>query len=515
MKHTTGYLRILGIVILLGILINLFQLTWPVCLPASFAAVGWFITLRSRKPINSAAHAVLGPITIGLLLVSGLLLLFNLASTSPDEIGYVERSLIYLDNGVPSWSKLSPLAFVVVIICLTALAYRMPRLKLIAEFVAVNKFSSKATIALSAATSFTFFSNIAVVQPKVPAIYLKIDAVYRKSKEGQRKAVDRFLAARAVQRALTSLEPSEDEYCRLLLGGIAQIPTMEPVSKQSLAGYLAQQLYPVLPAEESVIEAPPFSHRSALTMLDDQLAAERAANDFADEAAKAAKESLSFGNNELKSIAWSFVDKLIGQQAGAVDQLARPFIDEIIDKYFDKFTDPIVTKQAEAVRHLFEHPGSGSSAAKAAANRETQSAMVLMSAREAELARDAAHQSLEAAQAARMGANAGDTARADADLANAERASARALKDADLAKVASQSITTISRAVGEQPEETRVAISAIGAIEAAQGVQIATETAEAAKVAESAVEAVEAAKAARGAAEATEAAKVLLNAIPK
>jgi hypothetical protein len=239
--------------------------------------------------------------------VSALLFVFNdfnIASTSPDVVSYSERALVYLDNRVPSWSKLSPLTFVVVIICLIALAYWMPRFKLIAKFAAFNKFSSKATIVLGAATSFTFFSNIAVIQPKVPAIYLKIEAVYRKSKEGKRKAVDRFLAARAIQRALASQESSEHEYCRFLVDGIGAIPTMDLAAKQSLAGYVAQQLHHdmklPMKIEKSGIEASSLPHRNALTILDEQLATEKTASNFADAAVKAAKESLDFGTDELQ-----------------------------------------------------------------------------------------------------------------------------------------------------------------------------------------------------------------------
>lgn len=411
-----------------------------------------------------------------------------------------------------------PSVFVVFIVCLIALTYWMPRLKLIARFAALNKFSSKATVALGAATSFTFFSNIAVVQPKAPAIYHKIEAVYRKSKEGESKAVDRFLAAKAVHRELTSQEPSEREYYRFLLDGAA-VPTMDRVSKQSLAGYVAQQLFhdmklPVK-GEKSGIEALSLPRRSALTILDKQLAIEKTASDFADEAVKAAKESLNFGNDELKSIAWSFVDTLIQGQADAVDQLARPFIDEIIDTYFEKYTDPIVTKQAEAVRHLFEHPGTGPNAARAAANGETQSAMALMNSRETKLARDAGHEAHEAALAAMRYANSGETERADVELANAERASAQALKDANLAKAAAESMTNASQALKAAPKEAGAAMSAIGLVEAAQAVRIAAETEEAVKIAESAAQAVKTAKAAKGAAEAAEAAKLLLKEIPK
>src|SRR5262249_26321529 len=148
--------------------INIFRLTWPVCLPAFLAVVGWFFTVGSKQPIKSAVHAVLGPVAIGLLLVAALLLLFNLASPPTDVVVYTEKALVYLDSRFPSWSKLSPGAFAVAITCLFALTYWMPRLKLITRFLAVNKFSSKAAAALGAATSFTFFSNVALVQPKVP-----------------------------------------------------------------------------------------------------------------------------------------------------------------------------------------------------------------------------------------------------------------------------------------------------------------------------------------------------------
>jgi hypothetical protein len=535
MERTKGCLTVVVGLVVLGIVINILRLTWPVGLPAGLAAVGWFFTVGSKQPIKSAVHAVLGPVTIGLVLVAVLLVLFNLTSPPADVVGSAERALVYLDNWVPSWSKLSPGAFVVALACLLVLTYWMPRLKLITHFLAVNKFFSRATAALGAATSFTFFSNVAVVQPKVPAIYLKIEAVYRNSTDGKRQAVDRFMAAKAVQRALISQEPSGSDYCRFLLDSIAAIPTMDLVSKQSLAGYVAQQLYHDMKLPVNIgsqgIDTTSLPHRSALTMLDGQLATERTASTLADEAAKATKELLSkilgLGNDKLESIAWSFVDKLIAEQAYAVDRLARPFIDKIVDKYFEKYTDAIVTKQAEAVRHLLEHPGSTPADTKVVANSQTRSAMALMSTREAELARDAAHQALDAAETAKKAANSGDIVAADAELAKAERASAQALKAADLAKAASESLTKVSETLRAVPNQALTATIAIGAAESAQGVLITTETAEAAKVArsvaqaveaaklaKSAAQAVEVAKSARGAAEAVEAAKVLLR-IPK
>jgi hypothetical protein len=534
MERTKGCLTVVVGLLALGIVINILRLTWPVGLPAGLAGVGWFFTVGSKQPIKSAVHAVLGPVTIGLLLVAVLLLFFNSTSPPADVIGNAERALVYLDNEVPSWSKLSPGAFVVAIAGLIVLTYWMPGLKLITHFLAVNKFSSKATAALGAATSFTFFTNVAVVQPKVPSIYLKIEAAYRNSTERKHKAVDRFLAAKVVQRALITQEPSGSDYCRFLLDGIAAIPAMDMVSKQSLAGYVAQQLYhDIKPVKigSPEIDTTLLPHRSALTMLDSQLSTERAASTFADEAAKATKELFSkilgLGNDKLESIAWSFADKLIAEQADSVDQLARPFIDKIVDKYFEKYTDPIVEKQAEAVRRLFEHPGS-TSEAKVVANSQTRSAMALMNTKEAELARDAAQQALDAAQTAKKAASAGDTVAVNVELAKAERASAQALKAADLAKAASESITKVPGALRAAQNQTLTATIATGAVESAQGVLIATETAEAAEVARSVAQAVEAAKAAksaaqaveaarsaRGAAEAAEAAKLLLKVIPK
>jgi hypothetical protein len=176
MEPAKGCLLFLCVLLALCTVIVILALTWPICLPAGLATAGWFFTARSKKPINSAVHAVLGPVTIGLLFVSALLLLFNLTSAPANVVGYTERTLVFLDNQLPSWSKLSPRVFVIVIVCLMACTYWLPRLKLISKFAAFNKFSSKATATLGAATSFTFFPNDAVVQPKLPAIYAKIEA---------------------------------------------------------------------------------------------------------------------------------------------------------------------------------------------------------------------------------------------------------------------------------------------------------------------------------------------------
>ena len=73
MKGARGCLIVLGVVITLGIYITILRLTWPVCLPTVLAAAGWFFTGVSKGSFKSAAHELLGPITIGLLFLSPFL----------------------------------------------------------------------------------------------------------------------------------------------------------------------------------------------------------------------------------------------------------------------------------------------------------------------------------------------------------------------------------------------------------------------------------------------------------
>jgi hypothetical protein len=247
--------------------------------------------------------------------------------------------------------------------------------------------------------------------------------------------------------------------------------------------------------------------------LDKQLASEKAATWFADEAVKAAKESLSFGKDELRDIVWAFVEKLIGQQAEAVDQLVRPFVDEISDEYLEKYIDPIVERRAAAVRRLFQHAGTGTADVETAANSAMRSAIELMNSTETRLARDAAEQAVQAAKAAQSYSASGDMERCDAELGVAERASVQAVKAADFARSASEAMLASNTLKAESGAVAEV--SAIRAAEVARAIHTAAEAAEAAKAAKATLEAVEAAKATKNAEKAAEAAKLLLKAIPK
>jgi hypothetical protein len=517
MGHIKGCLGIFVVILILGIVVQIFRSTWPVCVPASIAAAGWLMTRKSPNLILNAIHALLGPVTIGLLIVSTLLLIFNQISTPAGVISHTERALVFADNKVPSWTKLSPLGFFAALFGLTGLAYWRAHLKSVTRFFQLKTFLSRGISILGAATSFSFFTNVAIVQPRVPNIYLKIDAVYRHSKEGQEKAIDRFLAARAVQRALTNPTSSTLEFCNAMFESIAGAPMMDSAAKRVLASYNATELHQKagLSGEFRDVSTVPLSHGTALSTLDEQLATEKAANGFAEEAVKAAKESLNFGNDALKEVGWSFLDELIGEQAAQLSQFAKPLADKILDKYFEHYTEPIIERQAEVVRGLFRRSRTGFATAQAAAKNEVQAAMALMSQKEAELAQNAAHKALDAAHSAKSASDAGDTDAADGALSKAEEASAQATRDANLAKTSTTSLSHLTDALKTSSTQTQIAIAAVGAADAAKALRNAAEVEEAIKTAKAAAQILEDAKAARSAAEAAEAAKALLRVIPK
>jgi hypothetical protein len=511
MDRAKGWQAVVGVVAALCILTIGVKLTWPVGLFAGLASTGWFFTIKPKTTIESAVHEVLGPIALGLLLLSALLLLFNLTSAPDGVVGVAERALVRLDNDVSSWSRFLPGAFAGSMVFLMAAVYMRPRLRLIAVS-SINKFLTKVPAVLAAATSFTFFSNVAVVQPRAPAVYHKIEAIYRNSKKEERKSVARFLAAKAVDQALINQDPSDRYYFRLLLDSIVAIPTMDLASKQELAGYMAEHLNNAEPRHVTAgtpsIEESPLPHRSALNLLDGQLAVERTAARLADEEGKATKElaseALGLGADSIKKIGWSFVDGLIGQQADVVEQLVRPFIDKIFDKSFEKDTDPIVTKLSEAVRRLFDHPEGGPAEPEITAKGDTHAAIELMNARNLALAHYWTHKAGEALRARTSAADAGDMVKARTELANAELASDQATKAATLATTASESLKAA-------PNEARAAAIAAGG---AGTDPIATETAEAVKMAKSVAQDFDKAAKDKAAVSLTEAVRTVVKAAP-
>jgi len=518
MGHAKGCLNSFLVILAISLVVQLGILTWPVCVPAAIAGAGWFFTGKSKKLALTAIHKLLGPVTIGLLVVAALVLSFDQISEPAGIVGYTERALVFADNKLPTWTKFTPLRFILTLLGLTALAYWHAQLKAVTRFFQFKSYLSRGTAILGAATSFTFFTNVAVIQPRLPAIYQKIEAVYRHSKEGQQKAVDRFLAARAVQRALATPGSSTLESCNALVSGVANAPLMDTATQRVLAAYTAVDLHQKAGLSGDFQEAAAASlpHESALNALDEQLVTEKAANSFADEAVKAAKESINFGNDALKEVGWSFLDGLIGEQAGQVSRLAKPLVDKILDKYFEYFAEPMIEMKAKSIQELFHRWETSFATPQAAARNEVQSAMALMSEREAELARNAAHEATQAARTAKSASDAGDTRAADKALRDAEEASVRATKNADLAKSATRSLSKLTDVFpAASSTQTQVAIAAAGAAEAAKAMRAAVEVEDAIRAAKSAAQALEDAKAVQSAAEAAEAAKTLLRVIPK
>jgi hypothetical protein len=514
MSGAKGCLTVLLGLILIGLVVNLLQQTWPVCVPTAVVIVAWLLTLKSSNPIKLAIHGVLGPMTVGLLLVCSLTLLFNVMSPSANEVNLAERALVYADNSAPAVTKLSALRFSLAMIFLTSVAYFFPRLQTVTRFFLIKKWAGRVSATLTAATTFTFFTNAAVVQPKVPDVYLKIDALYRRSKEGQAKAVDRYLAAKAVQRALSNLQSGEREFCEFLLESIAAVPTMDIAAKKELVRYTSMGLHQegglLIDAEHATVAVSAHPHGEALKALNEQLQMDKAAERFADEGEKAAQESLNLVNDQLKELGWSFVDRLIGDQASEISRLAKPFVDKILDSRFESYTEPIVKQQAERVRRFFQHPEAGTEA-RTLANKKTQSDIVLMSIDEAKLADKAARQALESARQAQKDAQIGNDGEASADMIEAQRASTQSMEDANFAKSAANSIRNFERVSLSGSDQIGIAV-AIDAADVARSLRAAVEVEEAIKTAKTALQLVEDARAVKNAAEA---AKTLLRVIPK
>ncbi len=143
------------VILALGLIVSLGQATWPVCLPVLVSVVAWIFTSNSENLASKAVHDVLGPTSVGLLLVCALLLFFNSATPSQNTISSLERALVYVDNHVPPVVKLTTLRFVAAVIFLTVMAYLRPRQKPVSHFFLAKKWVGRTLSVLSVATTFT------------------------------------------------------------------------------------------------------------------------------------------------------------------------------------------------------------------------------------------------------------------------------------------------------------------------------------------------------------------------
>jgi hypothetical protein len=217
----------------------------------------------------------------------------------------------------------------------------------------------------------------------------------------------------------------------------------------------------------------------------------------------------------LKELGWSFVESLVNEQGAEILRLTKPFIDKVLDKYIDSYTEPMIEQQAEKIQGFFRHPGTDS-AAQDLARLDTRSALARMSADETKKAQAAAHQALESAQKAKIEISAGSEDQGVADLNNAEQASTDAQTSANFARDASSSLKDAAEASGSVSHQVQIAASVAeaSASDAGASLRAAAQVEEAIKTTKAATQIIEDARAARNAAEAAEAAKAILRAIP-
>ncbi|WP_263383522.1 hypothetical protein [Granulicella arctica] len=313
---------------------------------------------------------------------------------------------------------------------------------------------------------------------------------------------------------MSNLQNPQLIYVKDLISNVANVSTMDIAGKKVLSQYTALQLHPGAGGKDMLIAVSPLPHPDALSLLDRQLENEKIAGSFAEEALKTAKESVSFGNGILTELGWSFVESLVNEQGAELLRLTKPFIDKVLDKYIDSYTEPIIEQQAEKVQSFFRHP-EAESAAQDLARLDTRSALARMSADETKKAQAAAHQALESAQKAKIEISAGSEDQGVADLINAEQASTDAQTSANFARDASSSLKDAAEASGSVSHQVQIAASVAGATDAGASLRAAAQVEEAIKTTKAAAEIVEDARAARNAAEAAEAAKAILRAIPK
>lgn len=118
-----------------------------------------------------------------------------------NDVAEIEHNLLWLANRVPvsltaGWPKLLILVTLVVVVRFA------PSVKLVTRYVGLSTMVRRIAAGLACATSFSFFTNDAILGARARAAELRVTIVMSQLREQQREAMGKYLAVRVVNEAL-------------------------------------------------------------------------------------------------------------------------------------------------------------------------------------------------------------------------------------------------------------------------------------------------------------------------
>jgi hypothetical protein len=159
------------LIVVLIVVIGSFS--WPVSGYLLAGYIAWLMVKSKKNVWAMAAASVLVSVDIGLAMVAIVLSAFNIVrpEQAARDVALIEKLLLCLDKHLPVWTRIPAWAVIIILAILTVLSYFLPTLKLVSRFVWLKRRLGQAVASIAVVTSFTFFSNAAIFEPKSHETY--------------------------------------------------------------------------------------------------------------------------------------------------------------------------------------------------------------------------------------------------------------------------------------------------------------------------------------------------------
>jgi hypothetical protein len=326
------------------------------------AAVAGYIILRHRSnPWFQAAATMLLPAAIALGVLIPILTFVNLSylpdPASAEAIGSYELSVVHLSILLSAWMPLSWWKLICILIVLLCISRYAPRVKPVSHFLAVQKVGEVTIWTLTFLLNFSFFTDNAI-EKQADRSVRHITVVYTSSRDHERQHLGRYLATRATREVFSRVPEKNRQFIAQFTQAIAAVPSLNEQAKAEIVDYVAGGRSIGLPAESLPEPNERDVRLHADTIITEQRAKENIAAELeASEQRKAFQEmfgaTLGVGTAAVEGLAKHVLDTFLGAPLSEFLRPATEFLDQVADNYFERETEPVVTKEAALIQqHL-------------------------------------------------------------------------------------------------------------------------------------------------------------------
>jgi len=369
-------------------------LGWP---PSGILIVTGLLWYCARKETNAGERAIvslLGPVNIGLGLVTAIQTYFNFVHPKGmwRKLLTTQHSMLWMDNHFSKWFNLSPWAAILVLVTLTVLTIRFPDHKIVERYMRAKKYVSRGLAALGVATSFTFFAGACIVGPGSEQTYKTVRSQFLQAKKDEMKAVVQRAAVESLTETMRKAPPAVRSYYRAIFESLADVDAHGESGKAVLEDYLTDRFNIVPGSPEGLgkvgtvkgfIDFPCPGKSDLVAELPTEMQKKQEEENIESDAEKGLSETmgavLGLGTDKAKDLIETFADLVIKHQGGEFGKWMVSLLGEVADNKMDAVIAPLKDKMVKRYSSLIVNGiGAGENASKDLSGTEAKLAYAEM-----------------------------------------------------------------------------------------------------------------------------------------